>query len=542
MVSPSTSDAIRFEAVQAAFEGWRVLEVTGRHRERYLHSQLTSDLQSLRLGASQLSALLDATGRIRALFHLQKLEESVRLLVPQDAVTAAVAALEEHVIADDVQVAALEVGRMSLVLGPMAEELRQSRPVDKTFPISGYGACAVVVMGDANLPFPLISPEEIEARRVLSGLPGWGVDASAGMLVNETTLLDTAVSFHKGCYLGQETVAKVASRRGAAFAPMLLEVASPEDSGIETGLEGRSFSVGERGRAGTVRAQLVWQGIHYLLASLWREFRVEGQKIVCRFDDGRAITAEVAPVPLISAPSGEEMANDLYHRAVALFTKDLEDEAVALLRRSIVVCPTFADVYESLGVIFGRHGRHEEAIDLMDQLLRVDPDSVMAHTNKSVYLNQLGRNDEAEDEARAAAAKSLELSRREQGPPADEAGRQEEEGEADRRRREEMFRQVLDLDSADAMANFGMGQLLVERGEFRSALGHLERALEADPGYSAAFLPLGRALEGLGESTRARETYEKGVRVAARKGDMKTANLMQARLATLEERLMSASE
>jgi folate-binding protein YgfZ len=524
---------VRLAAARAPFDGWTLVVVSGRHSERYLQSQLTSDLGQLPDGGSQLSAVLDATGRIRGFFHLNRHDGAFRMLVPDGAVESALDGLETNVVSDDVRFEPLDVGPMTLVLGPAAEQIRLSRPATSSMPISGYGAPAVVVWGDGELPFPVIQAEELESRRVLSGLPAWGVDAGSGMLINETVLLEQAVAFDKGCFLGQETVAKVASRRGAAFAPMLLALGGDADPGDD--LVGRDFAVGDRGRAGTVRAAASWEGRSYLQASLWRELRVAGSTVSCCFDDGTEVTAEVRSLPLLVTPGADETASRLYHRAVNLFTGDDEDGAIELLERAITISPGFADAYESLGVVLGRHGRYEEAIALMDRLLEVDPDSVMAHSNKSVYLNQLGRNDEAEEEARRAARAKFDLDRQRRQAETASVGAADDAGRADRRRREEMFRQVLEIDPDDAMANFGLGQLALERAEHQAAVTYLERALETDSEYSAAFLALGRALEGLGEAARARETYASGVRVAARKGDMKTANAMQERLAVLGE-------
>jgi tetratricopeptide (TPR) repeat protein len=157
----------------------------------------------------------------------------------------------------------------------------------------------------------------------------------------------------------------------------------------------------------------------------------------------------------------------------------------------------------------------------------------MAHTNKSVYFNQLGRNDEAEEEARLAAAKSVERERRRQDQKA--LAKDDTDVQAqDRRRREEMFRQVLEIDPSDTLANFGLGQLWLETGRFEDSIDCLEAALVSDGDYSAAYLALGRAFEGLGDEDRALQTYKTGVDVAARRGDMKTANAMQERLANLE--------
>ena len=78
-------------------------------------------------------------------------------------------------------------------------------------------------------------------------------------------------------------------------------------------------------------------------------------------------------------------------------------------------------------------------------------------------------------------------------------------------------------------------ELLVEEGRFTEATVHLERALASDPRYSAALLALGRAHEGAEDLSSARETYRRGVEVAASKGDLATANKMQERLAALDD-------
>ena len=184
-------------------------------------------------------------------------------------------------------------------------------------------------------------------------------------------------------------------------------------------------------------------------------------------------------------------------------------------------------------MILGRHGRYEEAIELMRRLLEVDPLSVMAHTNLSLYYNQQGRIEDAEREAAEAMRAKI---RREQDEKemVEAAQDQTDSAIADRERRAGMFRQVLELDPDDPLGNFGLGELLVEEGSFEEAARHLERALAADPRYSAALLALGRAHEGAEDLASARETYRRGVNVAAAKGDLATANKMQERLVVLE--------
>jgi tetratricopeptide (TPR) repeat protein len=159
----------------------------------------------------------------------------------------------------------------------------------------------------------------------------------------------------------------------------------------------------------------------------------------------------------------------------------------------------------------------------------------MAHTNLSLYYNQLGRIEDAEREAGEAMRAKMrhETAGRDHE---EEARRESETGVADRKRRAEMFRKVLKIDPDDAVGNFGLGELLVEEGRYAEAVDHLERALAADPRYSAALLALGRACEGADDLAAARETYRRGVDVAAARGDLATANKMQERLVVLESR------
>jgi folate-binding protein YgfZ len=530
-VSRSASDLLLFHGGQAPLPGWTLVAAEGRDAVRFLQSQLTSDVDGLAPDASQLTALLDRGGRLRAFGFLCRRTDRVDLLLPTEIAAATVRRLEEHVVADDIGFSVVDAPRLQLVLGAEAVRLDGEGGAGRRFPIEIFGSRGFVTWDDIELDLPVIGGDELEARRVLTGLPRWGEEVSDGVLIHETSLIDTAISTAKGCYLGQETVAKVASGRGAARAPMLLEVIAGDTGGRE--LVGRDFASDLAKRSGTVVSSAQWEDTVFLQAMLVRELRVKDRQIECRFEDGPTLTVRVHPLPYLSFSQPEAWARRIELRAVEAFAADREDEAIELYQRAIAVCPLYADAYEALGVILGRHGRYEEAIELMQRLLEVEPLSVMAHTNLSLYYNQQGRIEDAEREAAEAMRAKM---RHEQGErqQADAEQQQTESAIADRERRAGMFRQVLDLDPDDALGNFGLGELFVEEGKFEEAVAHLERALVADPRYSAALLALGRALEGAEDPAKARETYLRGVDVAAAKGDLATANKMQERLSIMD--------
>jgi folate-binding protein YgfZ len=530
-VSPSASDRLLFEAGEARLEGWVVVAVEGGHRERFLHSQLTSDVEGLDEGASQMTALLDRTGRLQVFGFLHKRPDRIDLLLPETAAAPALEFLEGHIIADDVSLRVVETGDLTLLLGAEAVRLIAELPPGSTMPIEGWGSRGCVTWDSSPPRLPAIHDDELEARRVLSGIPLWGVEAAQGQLIHETSLIAPAVSLAKGCFLGQETVAKVSSGRGAARSPVLLEIVAG-DSIDAAGAAGEFAAEGNE-RAGSVLMVTRWEERTYLLASAVREMRVENREVVCRWSDGSASTVRVRALPLLRTPDPGYWATRLQLRAVEAFSYDREDDAVKLLERAIAVCRDHADSYESLGVILGRHHRYDEAIALMRRLLEVNPSSVMAHTNLSLYYNRLGRIDDAEREAGEALRAKMDRER-DQKQRAEALREETALTAADRKRREDMFRQVLEIDPDDALGNFGLGELLAEEGRYEDAISHLRRALQADPRYSAAFLALGRALEGADDLAAAGATYREGIKVAAAKGDLSTANKMQERLANLQ--------
>ena len=530
-VSRSASETLRYEGLQTPFNGWLLVRVVGEHRERFLNSQLTSDVKGLEVGRSQQTALLDRAGRLQAFGFLLKREDSILVLMPREAAGVAVQNLESSVIADDVRFLVEEPPSMRLALGAEAVRRCGQGVGEDQFPIEGWASRGFLFWGDEDLGLATFDSAEFEARRVLTGLPEWGREAGFGSPVHQTTLVQTAVSFDKGCYLGQETVAKVASGRGAAKAPVLLEVLARGISAED--LVGKVFSADGKDRAGEVLSCARWEGRLYLQAAAARSLRVSGREFTCRFSDAMEIDVQVHNLPFLPSPKPEEWAHELTLEAVEKFSSDLEEEAIVYLERAIAVCPRHADAYEALGVILGRHGRYEEAVGLMLQLLDVDPLSVLAHTNLSLYYNQLGRIEDAEREAGEAMRAGLQQKRRDDDLEAADTS-DEDAAVSDRERRAEMFRQVLELDPEDALGNFGLGELLVEEGRYSEAVDHLDRALATDPRYSAALLALGKAYEGAGDLAAAAETYRRGVVIAAEKGDLSTANKMQERLAGMK--------
>lgn len=88
-----------------------------------------------------------------------------------------------------------------------------------------------------------------------------------------------------------------------------------------------------------------------------------------------------------------------------------------------------------------------------------------------------------------------------------------------------------------ALLRFSLGSEHLKAGDAEKAVEQLRIAVEKDPGYSAAWKLLGRALTEAGEPSQALQAYRSGIRVAEEKGDKQAAKEMTVFARRLEKDL-----
>ena len=196
-----------------------LLRVTGKDRQDYLHRMCTQKLNGLAAGASAHAAFLNVKGHVLA--------EGVVALRPDDMLVdvhpASAEPLRAHlakfVIMDEVEIEDVSSAwRIVPALGPGGAALARGRgPGASAWENPRRGAPALDVLlpaedADAFRSSLLasgaaaLSEDDLEALRVLAGVPRFGADVDESRLVMEAALVASAVSFDKGCYLGQEVV------------------------------------------------------------------------------------------------------------------------------------------------------------------------------------------------------------------------------------------------------------------------------------------------------------------------------------------------
>jgi len=210
------------------------LRVTGSDRVRLLHAMLTNDVRSLSPGQGNYNFLLDAQGHILADAWLYLLRNSILLDLEPDASARALDHLNRHIIADDVEVTDVTSSLAAIALeGPGAERISGvdlSTHPGSTIEIDNRIVARVSATGQPGFRFFVdaarkaevleeleragakpATPEDTRIVRVENGVPRYGEDFDATSLAQETQQLH-AVSFQKGCYLGQEIVERIRAR------------------------------------------------------------------------------------------------------------------------------------------------------------------------------------------------------------------------------------------------------------------------------------------------------------------------------------------
>jgi len=186
---------------------------------RYLHAVCTQDTAGLRQGAAAEALLLSPKGRVEFAFRLAVLADGVLLDTDGDAAAALAERLARFVFRYDVTVAEPVKGAVSL-LGPGADGAltaadlptpgpglvvhRTAVGVDLVGPDAPGAAASIERAGVAAGPVELW-----ELVRVERGLPRAGRELTDDVLAEEAGLLGSHVHLDKGCYPGQETVARV---------------------------------------------------------------------------------------------------------------------------------------------------------------------------------------------------------------------------------------------------------------------------------------------------------------------------------------------
>ena len=257
------------------------LSLAGADRQRFLNGQVTNNVKELKTGEGCYAALVTAKGKMVSDLNIFCLPDELLLDFEPGLSNALAQRFEKYIIADDVQVvdAAPHYGLLS-VQGPKSAQVVNQLGLGLPLPEKPLSFASVnePTLGEiycmnhsrgAATGFDLFIPVTalaavadkliaaaqatgggacgwlaVEMARIEAGIPRFGADMDESNLPPEAGIEDRAISYSKGCYIGQEVIARIRtygqvakSLRGLLLADDLSELPKKGDKLFHGGKE-----------------------------------------------------------------------------------------------------------------------------------------------------------------------------------------------------------------------------------------------------------------------------------------------------------------
>ena len=527
----------------------------------YLQTQTTNDVNELKIWQGQNNAIVDRKARVISTFSLHRTgKDSAVILVETIQKKNLLNHLNSFLFREDVALTFSNHCILALQ-GPKSQELIKhftqssdyipEKPNDvcefifEELPclaisksLTGEEGCALIFQTESKetvmhelLKFEQqsfvtqIDDHTQEVFRIEAGIPSYGKDISDKNILPETGLEHSSVSYNKGCYIGQEVIARIKTYGAPNFALMGLIIEGESLPLLDSEI------VFDSKKLGVIKSSIFSYSLqkNIALAYIQKDHRspdIDFDVII----NNKSYKIRTCLLPFYQPQTRKDHSKILQDKALKLYQEqDDLDQPVALLREAIELDPKNATAYEALGVFLSKQNKLDEAISLMKRLVEIDPEEIMAHSNLSVYYMQQGRIEDAEREKGEATALQFEKAIAENMAKKTTVDKAKQDL-AEREQKISLFKQVLEIDPIDQVANFGLGSVYHDLKRYEEALPPLQTVIKEYKDYSAAYVLLGKTMEKLSRQNEAIQAYREGIAVASRKGDLMPLKEMQQKL------------
>ena len=280
-------NSYRYSAGQFS-KNFYTFKISGPDVQDFLQNQSTFDVSKLGDLNFHLTSFLDPQGRIECYGWLLKNADGYLYLVPEKLRDEAVERLNRYLISEDVIIEEPVLDLWTVVVGAKALQFKSGSTYE------GLMFADHALLSKTSKFTDVISENDLDLWQHLNGWPSFSGSDFKKEIINNTLLFDLSVSNNKGCYPGQETVSKIATRRGAAYAQVLLETQEMTEPG--------SLIVFEN-KIGEALKSLEWDHHHYLTASVLRDFRVDGMTFSATLNSQE----KKIRCSILSSPFGKEL-------------------------------------------------------------------------------------------------------------------------------------------------------------------------------------------------------------------------------------------
>ncbi len=248
-----------------------VLAVSGADRAGWLQGLLTNDVDALKEGDVQYSAYLTPQGRMITDMHVTARDNRILLDVPASLAAPLRDKLDALIFAEDVQVND-ESARLAVWTVIRAEDFLTI--IGEKLPGEFAG------LTEVNL-------DTFEVIRIERGVPRFLADMDEDTIPLEAGIEGRAISFSKGCYVGQEVIVRVTTRGGGRVAKKLVRWVADPSADIVPLPDSRISSFDKE--IGRVTSAAFSPNVNRVvgLGYVQRNFTVAGTEVTVMWNDSR---------------------------------------------------------------------------------------------------------------------------------------------------------------------------------------------------------------------------------------------------------------
>ncbi|MGV3661519.1 MAG: YgfZ/GcvT domain-containing protein [Prosthecobacter sp.] len=210
------------------------LRLTGGDRVRYLNGQVTNNVRGAKADETLYACVTDAKGRIVADVHIHATADALLLDAEPGLREALAMRLERYIVADDVELTDVTEEWQLWHFWGAPGDLGSSAVRSNRFGVPGFDlwlpASAEAPAFDSR---PVLSPEDLETWRILQKVPRWPNELNAETFPPEAGLMERAMDFAKGCYIGQEILSRIKTTGKMPREMIAFESEAPVNAGDE---------------------------------------------------------------------------------------------------------------------------------------------------------------------------------------------------------------------------------------------------------------------------------------------------------------------
>lgn len=283
-------------------QNWKVITLVGKDAKDYLHRISTADFRNINSGSALHTLFLGRDGRMLAeCYVVWDCDITFKLIVPVVCHAALLAVIDQYHFTEEIAVESTSES-VAVILGPGSlDESMLTGEKALLYPVKfGKLAGALVILpagSDSDVQLREIASRltlaigdraEFTRLRVFNMLPEFGNEIEAGKTIPLEVGMKSSISFTKGCYPGQEIIARVNNLGHPANMLVMLQVTAKErpPEGMQLTAHGKKI-----GSLTTTYGPLA-DGTYLCLGMMKWSFREVGTRLTA-VSEGREYVAEV---------------------------------------------------------------------------------------------------------------------------------------------------------------------------------------------------------------------------------------------------------